>query len=167
MIYQHLSTSTLQTNPSQLGNVKHQFAFSLKQFHRSQLSAIWVRDTDQAGDLGTVPQLRSDTAHGSGVCNISLQRQIYTSQASPGPDTGLLFRVAIITKLCLFQTSAADQSCHGRVTARADVHQGGDQGPRRGGVIRDQVRCVSESHFVTSLVCARHVSCTADTRTIY
>ena len=88
MIYQHLSTSTLQTNPSQLGNVKHQFAFSLKQFHRSQLSAIWVRDTDQAGDLGTVPQLRSDTAHGSGVCNISLQRQIYTSQASPGQTHG-------------------------------------------------------------------------------
>lgn len=67
----------------------------------------------------------------------------------PRPDTraeqGLLFRVAIITKLCLFQTSAADQSCHGRVTARADVHQGGDQGPRRGGVIRDQVQRVTLS----------------------
>ena len=65
----------------------------------------------------------------------------------PGPDTqGLLFRVAIITKLCLFQTSAAHHSRHGRVTAGPDVHQGGDQGPGRGGVIhgRDQVNMTRE-----------------------
>ncbi len=31
----------------------------------------------------------------------------------------------------------------------------------------DALEMLSESHFVTSLVCARHVSCTADTRTIY
>ena len=58
------------------------------------------------------------------------------------PDTqGLLFRVAIITKLCLFQISAAHHSRHGRVTAWPDVHQGGDQGSGRGGVLhgRDQV----------------------------
>ena len=62
----------------------------------------------------------------------------------PGQTPGqrLLFRVAIITKLCLFQTSAADQGGHGGVTARAHVHQGGDQGPGRGGALqsgRDQV----------------------------